>query len=217
MKRKLQDDIVVGLYTDSKTKESRSIPLFSSAKDYAHSCIRTGMEFSVKAAKSYDEASNRPMQPCYTCVYQQCLYDYWEYWRRIEHLERYDAPDTDDEESYERRHKHQIKKLRDEAMKEWDTQTEHLAKCPEPKDGGFDYAQWCAYHNHPFDEAKARAYDVEGNIEELPEGECYPCIYYKKRADYMNMRYTVGDLTVKKFYKDLDDNDYDEEEEEDRS
>ncbi len=198
------DKPIIGICTDKKGTMT-SFPLFGSAEDYAQSCIRIGMKFSVKAAQAYDEEGETPIRVCYKCFWQQEMYDYWDYWRTEEHMKRYDAPDSKDEESYERRAKHAIKKLRDEAIKDWDKQTEHLAKCPEPKEGGDKYAQWCAYHNHPFDEAQARTYDVEGNIEELPEGKCYSCIYNKKRAAFANMRYTVLDLLVKDYYEKLED------------
>jgi hypothetical protein len=184
----------------------RSVSLFGSAEDYVHSCIRTGITYSEKTARAYDRGNGIMRRPCYECMHVTCFYDYWTMWHRIEVTERYDTPATPDDESYDRRAKRLLppriaaatEALRAERARPFD-----------PALGGEDWARWCAAADVPFDAKVARQHDVAANIEDLPAGQCYACLYARRRANFAYRQYKLADAAVKAYWDECNDNNED--------
>jgi hypothetical protein len=163
-----------------------------------------------ESGAAYNKANNQLLHPCYACDYLQSRCNYWdEIFDRYRHRYRHFNPQRDSKS------KGKIRKLLNQAVMEW--KTAEIEK-PERFAGGTGYAKSCAFEELPFVEKEARALDVEANIKDLPDGECYPCIYQRWRAHFMSIRFRIQDQIEKNYYKKLDEDggiDSDEEDDSD--
>lgn len=212
------NDYVSGTAIDRKGIVT-TFPLFCSSQDYAHSCIRIGLEFDVGTAQKYDEANDLPVAKCYKCVLKECYYDYWTGWRKTEYAGYTEIKPND--EKWEKKNKLKLKPRIDKALA--DLEAEFTTKLKSNDfDGGEEYAKWCGcrnldYKSQPidsghgrnldFDEKEARRLDVEGNIEDLPPTECYTCIYNGYKATFAKQRYECCNKNIKEYYDEKDRND----------
>lgn len=56
-------------FTNGKTNAKSIFNLFSSGEEYADSCIRTGVPFTLKVARDYDKDAGIDYSGCYVCYF----------------------------------------------------------------------------------------------------------------------------------------------------